>query len=67
MKLLLETWREHTKEDPAEGVIDALVELGGEEDGVVVIGDGVREIGYLVLIQLHLPKQLIISQETAVG
>ena len=38
MKLLLENWREYIKEDPAEGVIDALVELGGEEDGVVVKG-----------------------------
>jgi len=38
VKLLFENWREYLNDDPAEEVIDALVEMGGEEDGVTVTG-----------------------------
>ena len=37
MKLLFENWREFTN-DPAEEVIEALIEMGAREEGVVVKG-----------------------------
>jgi hypothetical protein len=45
MKLLFENWRKYLNGDPAEEVIDALVDLGGEEDGMTVRGPSpIKEI-----------------------